>query len=337
MAKLGGNPMSLKNIAAAVFSAVFVSAAGLAVFAAGSVSTLNGNNAVAANTVNTTNSSGTALSATSETTTTTVTTEPTTEPTTLKTYYIKFLDFDGKLMTTLEVEEGDPINYSSVDTSSLHKHLGVNTEQAFSSWDIKPSFADQDYTIHALSQTATITFKKPPQKYRYFSARGNVILDGLEVSVTKTVQKPEKDKNGNYIVEENIVDISASCKASPSSLTEAFAKSDKATITVYPLGDKKSICQFDIICYRDLGDVNEDGYINSTDASAVLTAYANMAASKNYTVSDKFVSLADVNMDGSVNARDASHILNYYAKTSTTTEFMDWESFFDYDKILGTK
>jgi hypothetical protein len=62
-----------------------------------------------------------------------------------------------------------------------------------------------------------------------------------------------------------------------------------------------------------------------------------MAASKNYTVSDKFVSLADVNMDGSVNARDASHILNYYAKTSTTTEFMDWESFFDYDKILGTK
>lgn len=329
--------MNIKNIAAAAFSAVFVSAAGLAVCAAGSATTLNGNNAVAATTVNTTKVSGAALASTTDTATTTVTTEPTTEPTTLKTYYIKFLDFDGNLMMTLEVEEGDPINYKSVDTSSLHKHLGVDTEQAFSSWDITPSFADKDYTIHALSQTATITFKKPPQKYRYFSTKGNVILDGLEVYVKKTVQKPEKDQNGNYVVEENVVDISASCKASPASLSEAFANSDKATITVYPLGDKKSICQFDIICYRDLGDVNEDGSINSIDASAVLNAYASMAASKSYTVSDKFVKLADVNMDGNVNARDASHILNYYAKTSVTTEFMDWESFFDYDKILGTK
>lgn len=327
--------MSIKNITAAVFSAVFISAAGLAVSAAGSASTLKNNNAIAATTENTTKSSETTL--TSSTETTTVTTEPTTEPTTLKTYYIKFLDFDGNLMTTLEVEEGDPINYGSVDTSSLHKHFGVNTEQGFSSWDITPSFADKDYTIHALSKTATITFNKPPKKYRYFSTKGNVILDGLDVSVKMAVQKPERDQKGNYIVEENIVDISASCKASPASLSEAFANSDTATITVYPLGDKKSICQFEITCFRDLGDVNEDGNVNSIDASALLNAYANMAASKDYTVSDKFIKLADVNMDGNVNARDASYILNYYAKTSTTTEFMDWENFLDYDKILGTK
>ena len=126
--------MSIKKVTAAVFSAVFISAAGLAVSAAGSASTLNINNAIAATTENATKSSETTL--TSSTETTTVTTEPTTEPTTLKTYYIKFLDFDGNLMTTLEVEEGDPINYGSVDTSSLHKHFGVNTEQGFSSWDI---------------------------------------------------------------------------------------------------------------------------------------------------------------------------------------------------------
>ena len=329
--------MNIKNIASAVFSAVIISAAGFAVCTAGSASVKSGNNAVAATTVTATNASGTTTSSAAETTTTTVTTEPTTEPTTLKTYYIKFLDFDGKLMTTLEVEEGDPINFKSVDTSSLHKHLGVNTEQDFYAWDITPAFADKDYTIHALSQTATITFKKPPQKYRYFSTKGNVILDGLEVYVKMTVQKPEKDKNGNYIVEENVVDVSASCKASPASLSEAFAKSDKATITVYPLGDSKSLCQFDIVCYRDLGDVNEDGNVNAVDASAVLNAYASMAASKDYIVSDKFIKLADVNMDGAVSARDASYILNYYAKTSTSSEFMDWDNFLDYDKILGTK
>lgn len=323
--------MKIKKLTSAVISAFFVCMAGFAVCKTSSDFTVNHGVAIAAATVNTTKTS----SADEEKTT--VTAEPTTEPTTLKKYLIKFLDFDGKLMTTLEVEDGDPIDYRSVDVSSLHKHLGVNTEQDFSSWDINPPFADKDYTLHALSKTATITFNKQPKKYRYFSAKGNVILDGLDVSVKMSVQKPEKDKNGNYIVEENTVDVSASCKASPSSLSEAFSKSDKATITVYPLGDKKSICQFDIICYRNLGDVNEDGNINAMDASAVLNIYANMAASKSYKFSDDLKKLSDVNMDGAVNARDASYILNYYAVTATSSEFMDWENFLDYDKILGTK
>ena len=69
-----------------------------------------------------------------------------------KMFSITFLDFDGNVMKTIEVEEGDPINYSAVDVTTLHKHLNVTKEQAFASWDIHPDFADNDYVIHALSK-----------------------------------------------------------------------------------------------------------------------------------------------------------------------------------------
>ena len=265
------------------------------------------------------------------------TSEPTTEPTTLKKYHITFLDFDNKPLTVLEVEEGDPIDYTEINMSSLHKHIDEFTEQDFCAWDIKPDFADKDYTIHALSKTAHITFSKPPEKKRYFSTKGNVSLKGLEASIQMTVQTPKKDSSGKFITEESTVDISASCIAQPATLKEAFAGGDSAKITVYPRGDQKALCTFDIICHRDLGDVNEDGSINSTDASQVLAAYAKMAATKDFKPDEKLLKHSDVNMDGKLDARDASQILKYYAVSSTATEAIDWEYFFDYDKILGAK
>lgn len=267
---------------------------------------------------------------TASTTTSTATAETTTEPVTLKSYLITFLDFDGKVLKTLEVEEGDPINYNSVDVSSLHKFIDVYTEQDFSSWDIHPDFADDDYTIHALSKTASISLKGTPDKYRYYSTKGNVSLEGLDVSISLSVQLPQKDKDGKYITADSTVDISRSCTAKPSSLSDAFAKDDKATITVYPIGDQKPLCSFDIVCYRDLGDVNGDGLIDSNDASSVLSTYAEMAAAKDYVLSEKLLKQGDVNMDGRLDAHDASMILRYYSKASVNADFTDW------DELLGS-
>lgn len=264
-------------------------------------------------------------------TTSETTTEPTTEPTTLRMYTVTFLDFDGNVMDVLEVEEGDPINYSAIDTSVLSKHIDIYTEQAFSSWSIKPDFAFDDYVIQALYKTATISLDDHPAKRYYFSTKGNVSLAGLKVSIKLFVQTPEKDENGEYIIEESDVDISESCIASPASLAEAFADGDKARITVYPRGDSKELDSFDIICFRDLGDVNEDGAINTADAALVLDAYANMAASKDHKLTDKFKKLADVNMDGFVDTRDATYILKYYAAASASSEPIDWEYFFKFD------
>ncbi|MCR5601072.1 MAG: hypothetical protein K6G33_10085 [Ruminococcus sp.] len=270
------------------------------------------------------------VTSTSSSTTTTTSTSTTTTTTGLRNYHVTFLDFDGKVMAAFDIEEGDPINYTAVDLKSLHKHIDVNTEQDFSSWDIHPDFADNDYTIRALSKTATISVNKMPTKTRYFSTKGNVMLEGLDVSIKMTVQTPEKDQNGNYIINETTMDITSSCAASPSKLSEAFAKSDTADITVYPIGDKKALFKFKISCYNNLGDVNGDGHVDSSDASAVLTAYASLAASSTYTISDKFAKLADVDLDGQIDARDASYILKYYAESSVSASAIDWDNIIDY-------
>lgn len=323
--------MLIKNILAAVSSAVILSAAYIAANAAYfDGSEVHGASDNVASTTTSTLGTATVASQTTETTSTT-------EPTTVKKYKISFLDFDGKIFKELEVEEGAAIDYSLVDTGVLDKHPDANTEVAFSSWDITPSVADKDYIIHSLSKTAKIYYTKKPDKYRYFSTKGKVNLEGLKVFIDLSVQTPNKDKNGVYITEENTIDISSSCIAKPSSLSAAFTKSDKATISVYPIGDNKAIFSFDIICYRDLGDVNEDGFIDSIDASMVLGFYANIAASKTYKVPDNLKKLSDVNMDNRIDAFDASYILQYYATASTANTFIDWEEFFDYDKILAQK
>lgn len=252
-------------------------------------------------------------------------------------YKITFLDFDGNVMKVLDVEEGDPIDYTAVNVASLHKHLSVTSEQAFSSWDIHPDFADKDYTLHALSKTATISVNKLPDKKRYFTNKGDIQLDGLDVSIKMSVQTSNKDQNGSYITDDTVTDITSSCTFSPSNLSEAFAKGDKATVTVYPIGDKKALTQFDIFCYNDLGDVNKDGKIDSNDASSVLTTYVNLAAVENYTVDDNTFKLSDVNFDGAIDARDASYILKYYAEASVSSQAFDWDKIIDYDALSNNK
>lgn len=69
-----------------------------------------------------------------------------------------------------------------------------------------------------------------------------------------------------------------------------------------------------------LGDVNNDGQINASDASSVLSYYAMISTNKDggYTEEQKLA--ADVNNDSQINAVDASCILSYYAYVSTTKE-----------------
>lgn len=330
--------MLIKKILAAFFSLSVIAISGFAVNAASNESLDKKNIVAEAATVTTTakststatgKASGTTVSSASATTTST-----TTEPTTAKKYTITFLDFDGNKLTALELEEGSPIDYQSVDTTPLHKHLDINTEKGFSSWDITPEKADKDYTIHALYKVAKIYYKKKPDKYRYFSTKGKVNLDGLQAYIDISVQTPKKNKDGTYIIEDSTLDISSSCVAKPASLSAAFSKSDNASITVYPIGDKKPLFTFDIICYRDLGDANRDGTIDSVDASIVLSIYANIAASKNYKPTDDMKKVSDVNMDSRIDALDASYILKYYAIASTAKDFVDWENILDFDKIL---
>ncbi len=77
-----------------------------------------------------------------------------------------------------------------------------------------------------------------------------------------------------------------------------------------------------------LGDVTNDGLIDSVDASRVLAEYAAISAKKATTFTDKRQSAAaEVNGDGSIDAVDASAILAYYAYLSGEAPVYSFEEF----------
>ncbi len=65
-----------------------------------------------------------------------------------------------------------------------------------------------------------------------------------------------------------------------------------------------------------VGDSNEDGKIDSADASLVLEDYALIQTGKASSLTETRKKSADVNNDGKVDSTDASKILDYYALIS---------------------
>ena len=65
------------------------------------------------------------------------------------------------------------------------------------------------------------------------------------------------------------------------------------------------------------GDVNDDGYIDSVDASAILAEYAAVSSGNKSSFNELQKKSADVNEDGFIDAVDASTVLAYYAYISS--------------------
>lgn len=65
------------------------------------------------------------------------------------------------------------------------------------------------------------------------------------------------------------------------------------------------------------GDVNTDGFIDSSDASLILEAYSNLSTGSASGLDEEQSAAADVNEDGIIDSTDASVILSYYAFIST--------------------
>jgi hypothetical protein len=260
--------------------------------------------------------------------------EPTPEPTTKEPvfYNITFLDFNGNIMDTLTVEEGAPIDYSKIDTSNMHKHIDVYTEQDFAMWDQTPQLAEKDLTIKALSKTATISLKKLPDRTRYYYPSSEISLAGLEVCITVETQTPVIDSNGKYVTQSVSIDISSSCGAQPSTVAEAFADgSDTAEITIYPIGERKPLASFNVNIIRGHGDVNKNGRTDAVDASSILKTYAALTADPNTPVSAEYKKAADVNFDGKIDAVDAAIVMKYYALASSHI-LPDWETLINTQK-----
>lgn len=66
-----------------------------------------------------------------------------------------------------------------------------------------------------------------------------------------------------------------------------------------------------------LGDVNEDGFINSADASLVLEQYGLLSTGKDASITENQLKAGNANGDSAVDSSDASAILGYYGFNST--------------------
>ncbi|MDE6102176.1 MAG: hypothetical protein K2F73_04300, partial [Ruminococcus sp.] len=108
----------------------------------------------------------------------------------------------------------------------------------------------------------------------------------------------------------------SSCYAEISSLEELFADGKTATVNILPPGDDKPVATYEITLFDELGDINNDGLVDSVDAAFVLRTYADTSAHGNMTLDEKQVKICDINRDGLVDTVDAAAILMYYAKIS---------------------
>ncbi|MBR3900990.1 MAG: hypothetical protein IKJ60_05515 [Ruminococcus sp.] len=245
-----------------------------------------------------------------------------------ETHTVTIIDFNGKVMTTLTVPHGSPVDFSKIDISSLEYHIDEYTQVGFNGWSMYPSSVTEDLAIYALFIRMNIECKESPKKTEYFSDSGNINTNGLNVTITKYTQLPQKDENGAFITKKDEINISETCTASPATIEEAFAKSDKAEVKITPPGSNKPILKYNITKTKGFGDINSDETVSSSDASAVLELYAKTATGIIESIDDKKMLICDINRDTSLDASDASIILDYYATSSTTAKELNWDVFF---------
>lgn len=75
-----------------------------------------------------------------------------------------------------------------------------------------------------------------------------------------------------------------------------------------------------------LGDVFEDGTVNASDASLILSEYSLLSTGKPPTITEKQAEAADVNGDGKYDSIDATIVLAYYSRISTG-EYISMEDY----------
>ena len=69
--------------------------------------------------------------------------------------------------------------------------------------------------------------------------------------------------------------------------------------------------------YLSIGDFNEDGVSDASDASLILETYANTLTGGHCSIQLYQLTVGDVDKDGTISASDASLILEHYALNST--------------------
>lgn len=245
------------------------------------------------------------------------------------TYTVTFLDFDGDLIQTIEVEEGGSVDYSSIDTSSLNSHIDDYTQRRFYAWNITPEVITENTEIHALYQEAKLSIDSEPIRKEYYAKNGNISLDGLDVIITMTTQTNEI-VDGEYVLNTEVINITHACTTQPSNLSEAFSEQNTAFVSVYPPSGNtdqiRPLVNYEISYLADFGDTNSDEIVDPVDATNALIHYSYESMNITGNLTEEQVNLADIDRNGKVDVVDATKMLQYYSIKSLDNT-MDWEKF----------
>lgn len=155
------------------------------------------------------------------------------------------------------------------------------------------------------TETGEVAFANPDGK--------NVSAANGDTLVTLTFEVPASAAMGDVfnialegleIVDENGVNITSTAAIKPAEI--------KVTDTFTP----------------NIGDINLDGSVDSSDASLALVEYASLSTGGTTTLNPQQAFNGNVNFDTSIDSSDASDILAYYAYLQTTSG--DKKSFLEF-------
>lgn len=102
-------------------------------------------------------------------------------------------------------------------------------------------------------------------------------------------------------------------------------RTDEGSVVVVPITTPLNIKILD--GSYTLGDIDNNGLIDSADASLALAAYALSSVGEDTGFSDSEFSAADIDTNGVIDSADASLILSYYSYLSTTDTPLDFAEF----------
>jgi len=175
--------------------------------------------------------------------------------------------------------------------------------------DANSSGTEKQISIYNKNQTSNTFTTLSPSDFKY------------ECTTPRTA---EVNSNGKITVKSvGNVSITVTLKSDPSIGCTVTFRNTVNNAPIIPETEHHTI----IVDPYSLGDVNGDGFVDSSDASAVLSYYAKISTCGADTFSARQKKAGDVNTDNTIDSADASSILSYYSFIATggnmtMTEYM---------------
>lgn len=163
-----------------------------------------------------------------------------------------------------------------------------------------------DHAFHGCHSLKTLTFGEGVKKIESTAALNSFSIE--KITIPKSVTEIGEYALGYYYYHPNYVPFTPTFYVYNNTAGLEYAKNNGFDYVIIDGAETTDFL---------LGDVNSDGTVNSSDASAVLAEYSAIQTGGASTLLAEQKKAADVNADSKIDSTDASKILEYYAAVST--------------------